>query len=156
MKVKKDSEIFEIESAKDKIIINGEEKIIKIDDLSNNKFRIKTNSKEIIAYGKKVKDKFFINIEGRQYIFTEIEDEYTNESQNEDRAEITTPMPGNVVKVIAELNQQVSEGDPLLVIEAMKMETTLYSPINGIVKEITVAEKEQVDPEKYMMLIEKE
>lgn len=154
--LKHENTLLEIESNKNTFSINGDEKNIKIEKIDENKFRIKSDKSELIAYGKKVKDKYFINIEGRQYIFTEVEDEFASEIQNEDRAEITTPMPGNVVKIIAKLNEEVEDGDPLLVIEAMKMETTLYSPIKGIVKEINVAEKEQVDPEKYMMLIEKE
>lgn len=156
MKLKHENTLLEIESNKNTFSINGNKKNIKIEKIDENKFRIKSEKSELIAYGKKVKDKYFINIEGRQYIFTEVEDEFASEIQNEDRAEITTPMPGNVVKIIAKLNEEVEDGDPLLVIEAMKMETTLYSPIKGIVKEINVAEKEQVDPEKYMMLIEKE
>lgn len=156
MNIRHENTLFEIESNKNTFSINGEEKNIKIEKIDEYKFRIKSDKSELIAYGKKVKDKYFVNIEGRQYVFTEMEDEFAAEIQNEDRAEITTPMPGNVVKIIAKLNDIVEDGDPLLVIEAMKMETTIYSPIKGIVKEINVAEKEQVDPVKYMMLIEKE
>ncbi|MCH8110139.1 MAG: carboxylase, partial [Chloroflexi bacterium] len=49
---------------------------------------------------------------------------------------IGAPMPGILLRYIAEVGQSVQAGDPILVLEAMKMENTLPSPITGIVKEL--------------------
>ena len=49
-------------------------------------------------------------------------------------ATITAPMPGIVLRYIAEVGQSVQAGDPILVLEAMKMENTLPSPTSGVVK----------------------
>ncbi|MCH7744465.1 MAG: pyruvate carboxylase subunit B [Chloroflexi bacterium] len=49
-------------------------------------------------------------------------------------ATINAPMPGIVLRYIAEAGQSVQAGDPILVLEAMKMENTLPSPITGVVK----------------------
>lgn len=56
----------------------------------------------------------------------------TNESH------IAATMPGTVLKVVAEKGARVKRGDHLLVTEAMKMETTVQAPFNGIIKEIHV------------------
>lgn len=155
MKLKYNNNIISLDKSQNSIIIDGEKidlKISKIDDL---KFKVTDGKDNFIATGIKDKDKFYISIEGRQYIFTEVEDEFSTKNQNEDRAEILPPMPGSVVKIIVNEGDSVNEGDPLIVVEAMKMETTLYSPINGIIKEIKVSEKEQVNPENYMILVEK-
>ncbi len=49
---------------------------------------------------------------------------------------LTAPMPGKVVAVLASKGQQVKKGDPLVIMEAMKMEHTIAAPADGLVEEI--------------------
>jgi len=58
---------------------------------------------------------------------------------------VTSPMPGRIVKVLVEQHQEVSSGDPVIVVEAMKMENELRSPRAGTVKKILVAVGERVE-----------
>ena len=53
-----------------------------------------------------------------------------------------SPMPGMVVEVKVKAGQQVQEGEKLIVLEAMKMEMTLNSPITGVVKDVYVQPRE--------------
>ncbi|MDO8432344.1 MAG: biotin/lipoyl-containing protein [Candidatus Binatus sp.] len=59
--------------------------------------------------------------------------------------EITAPMPGKVLKLMVEEGDAVEAGQPLVVIEAMKMETTLSAESAAIVKRVRVAIGEMVD-----------
>lgn len=59
--------------------------------------------------------------------------------------EIGASLSGSVVKVLVENGQSVTKGTPLIVTEAMKMETTLSAPISGIVSAIHVAAGERVE-----------
>lgn len=59
--------------------------------------------------------------------------------------EIGASLSGSVVKLLVEKGQAVTKGTPLIVTEAMKMETTLSSPISGIVSAIHVNAGERVD-----------
>ena len=54
----------------------------------------------------------------------------------EGTAQIVTQMPGKVVRVIAEVGQEVKTGDSIIVVEAMKMQNEMKSPKDGTVKEI--------------------
>jgi len=54
---------------------------------------------------------------------------------------ITAPMPGVVLSVCVQLDQEVHKGDLLLIFEAMKMENRIESPRDGVVKEILVQGK---------------
>ena len=49
-------------------------------------------------------------------------------------------MPGKVVRLIANVGDTVEKGDPVLVVEAMKMQNDLKAAKAGIVKEIRVSE----------------
>lgn len=59
--------------------------------------------------------------------------------------EIGASLSGSVVKLLVEKGQAVTKGTPLIVTEAMKMETTLSAPISGIVSAIHVSAGERVD-----------
>ena len=51
---------------------------------------------------------------------------------------VSAPLAGNVVKVLVKTGQVVQEGDSLLIIEAMKMETSISAPRSGTVADIKV------------------
>jgi len=57
---------------------------------------------------------------------------------------IVAPMPGVVIRVLAEEGARVEPRQPLVVLEAMKMETPLASPFEATVKKINVAEGDRV------------
>ena len=57
---------------------------------------------------------------------------------------LAAPMPGKVIKVIAQRGAKVAKGEALLILEAMKMEHTITAPADGVVKEIHYAAGEQV------------
>jgi acetyl/propionyl-CoA carboxylase alpha subunit len=58
---------------------------------------------------------------------------------------LVAPMPGTVIRVAVRAGQTVAAGDPLLVLEAMKMETPLTSPYDATVKSVHVEEGDRVD-----------
>ena len=57
---------------------------------------------------------------------------------------LTAPMPGTVIRVLVGEGDRVKARQPLLVLEAMKMETPLVSPYEAVVKTVHVAEGDQV------------
>ena len=65
---------------------------------------------------------------------------------------LSAPMPGVVVRVLVAPGEQVAAGQPLLVLEAMKMEHTIASPREGEVSAVNVKEGDQV--ERGMPLVE--
>lgn len=65
---------------------------------------------------------------------------------------LKAPMPGLVVRIEVEPGRQVSAGDPLLVLEAMKMENELKAGMPGTVRAVRVASGEAV--EKGQVLVE--
>lgn len=60
--------------------------------------------------------------------------------------EVTPPMPAVVVKVLVAIGQDVQKGDGLVVVSAMKMETTLSAPFEGRITGINAAVGDKVIP----------
>ena len=67
---------------------------------------------------------------------------------------VGAPIPGAVTSIIVEAGENVSKGDRLLVIEAMKMQTTVYAPIAGKLVERLVQAGETVDTKDLLVVIE--
>ncbi len=68
--------------------------------------------------------------------------------------EIGAPIPGAVTLLHVEAGEPVHKGDRLLVLEAMKMQTTIHAPIDGTVKEIAVKARQAVEAHDLLVTIE--
>jgi len=67
---------------------------------------------------------------------------------------LKAPMPGRVVVVAAEVGRTVRPGDPLVVLEAMKMENEFRATAAGTVREVRVREGQTVNPGDVLVVIE--
>ncbi|MFB8830626.1 sodium-extruding oxaloacetate decarboxylase subunit alpha [Azotobacter sp. CWF10] len=68
--------------------------------------------------------------------------------------DVSTSMPGNIVDVLVKEGDTVKAGQPILITEAMKMETEVQAPIGGTVKAIHVAKGDRVNPGELLVEIE--
>ena len=67
---------------------------------------------------------------------------------------LLAPMPGLVLRVLAEPGAVVTAGQPLLVLEAMKMEQTVSAPADGVVAELRAKAGEQVSTGQVLAVLE--
>jgi pyruvate carboxylase subunit B len=65
--------------------------------------------------------------------------------------DVTTPMPGVVVKVKITVGHRVKAGETVLVVEAMKMQNEVHTPIGGLVKAVYVDEGDRVNPDEVLV-----
>jgi biotin carboxyl carrier protein len=70
------------------------------------------------------------------------------------RRELKAPMPGLVVNVLAEVGAAVEPGQPLVVLQAMKMENELSLPRGGTVSSVSVAAGQTVEAGQVLAVIE--
>jgi acetyl/propionyl-CoA carboxylase alpha subunit len=61
-----------------------------------------------------------------------------------EQSALTAPMPGTVIRVLAKEGERVAHRQPLLVLEAMKMETPVVSPYDAVVKAVHVKEGDRI------------
>ncbi|MBI5197449.1 MAG: pyruvate carboxylase subunit B, partial [Nitrospirae bacterium] len=67
--------------------------------------------------------------------------------------DVTTPMPGTVVKIKIKVGDRVEAGGTVLIVEAMKMENEVHSSISGEVKAIYVSEGDSVNPDEVLVVV---
>ena len=68
--------------------------------------------------------------------------------------DVTTTMPGTIIDILVQTGDDITAGTPLLVTEAMKMETEIHAPITGTVNAIHVQKGDAVNPDETLLEIE--
>lgn len=127
--------------------INGQKgeppkiRISKLDDKSRISVEIDDNPR--FAHVSKVGDKWWIHLDGEIYIISELEKGAKSLSKAE--GGLSAPMPGTVLDVMVTVGQRVREGQPLMTMEAMKMEHRIVAPKAGEVISINFNQGDRVD-----------
>lgn len=67
--------------------------------------------------------------------------------------EISSPMPGTVVRILVKEGDTVQEGESVIVLESMKMENHISTKYSGTVEEIQVSEQDKVASKAILMII---
>ncbi|MEN8787972.1 MAG: acetyl-CoA carboxylase biotin carboxyl carrier protein subunit [Flavobacteriaceae bacterium] len=108
-------------------------------DFNAKTYTVKVNSE---VYRVRIEDKLDLMIDQMGFAL----------SSSRDIGMIEAPMPGLILDINVRVGQAVNEDDPLLILEAMKMENVITSPRDGIIKTVNVKKGEAVD--KNNVLIE--
>jgi biotin carboxyl carrier protein len=154
-----DGKSFEVEVKETKDIIDV--------SVNSNKHRIDLSKKTLNGFRS-------LFVDGEPYeVYCEVKDEghfllwighncydikygesFGSEETEEALSVICAPMPGLVAKVKVKENDKVSKGDPILILEAMKMQNELKSPKDGIIKEILINEGTKVSLGQKLIVLE--
>jgi biotin carboxyl carrier protein len=153
---------FEINNDTEKIVINNKNIDWNIIEIKENYYHIihdnKTYTAELVKTDESGKNQI---LKINNTLFTiQIEDKYDQllerlgikTEQASMVKDIKAPMPGLIIEIKAETGKQVKKGDPLLILEAMKMENVIKSPSDGEIKSIKVKKGDSV--EKNQVLIQ--
>ncbi len=68
--------------------------------------------------------------------------------------EIKSYIPGTILKISVKVGKKLKEGDPILVLEAMKMRNQITMPFDGKIKEICVKEGDRIPKNELMIVVE--
>lgn len=68
-------------------------------------------------------------------------------------AEVKSPMPGKVVRALVAIGASVTAGQPVMVVEAMKMENELKSPRDGVVRELRAADGQAIEAGQTLVVL---
>jgi biotin carboxyl carrier protein len=105
--------------------------------------------------------KYYANVMGRHYEL-EVMDELllaAKEARDTPAAggtyTVRSPMPGLIVDVKVKIGDKVKAGSPVVIMEAMKMQNSLITEVDGTVKAVNVKSRETVDSQASLVVIER-
>ncbi|MCY3935278.1 MAG: acetyl-CoA carboxylase biotin carboxyl carrier protein subunit [Anaerolineaceae bacterium] len=152
---------YEIEIFKDGLLkVNGEERSVDFHNLSPSVYSVLTNHRSYLAIiGEESGPMIDIQLNGRLYS-TEVYDERSllmDQRKGVRQAasgEVKSPMPGLIVSIPVNVEQEVHSGDTLIVLESMKMQNELKSPIQGVVRALHCQEGDTVEKGALLVAID--
>jgi biotin carboxyl carrier protein len=117
-----------------------------VTDLGNGRYRVTTGIAHRLGYAVRSRDATWVFLDGRVYVFDRQPRRAGRARQADDELALAAPMPATVVLVNVAPGQEVSPGDVLVVLEAMKMELPITAPRQGRVKAVACRPGELVQP----------
>ncbi|MAP59186.1 MAG: hypothetical protein CL978_03005 [Euryarchaeota archaeon] len=93
------------------------------------------------AHSAKVGDTWWVHLCGHIFCIDRIEPGASNDQGD---ASLSAPMPGKILEVLVKEGQRVEPGQPLMILEAMKMEHRITASEEGIINSIFFSEGDQV------------
>src|SRR5690606_13513575 len=157
-----DGKSFKVTSSPEGHIVNGEPVSLDIVAIERDYFHILYKSRsyraEVVKADLTAKS-FLIRINGKDFPVT-VQDKFDllleqmgmKQAGSSKMNVIKAPMPGLIIDLKVSEGQEVKQNDPLLILEAMKMENIIKAPGDGIVKSVKVQKGNSV--EKNQVLIE--
>ncbi len=113
--------------------------------LSDGSALIRLGERSFRAYAGRLNEATLVAVGPAHFRITAIEGVRLRQARGLASAEVAAPMPGKVLRILVAEGDEVGEGQPLLILEAMKTETTLRAESAARVKRISVSAGQTVD-----------
>lgn len=130
--------------------------MVDVTSLGDNRYSVSDGTRRRLAYATGTPKARWVFIEGRVYVIdvsrpgpfgTSRPGPFgPGRSTHDEETALASPMPATVASIHAAAGQEVSQGDVLVMLEAMKMELPIRAPRSGRVKTVTCRRGELVQP----------
>jgi acetyl/propionyl-CoA carboxylase alpha subunit len=119
------------------------------------RFVIEIDNKKISGFALADKNGTWIHVNGETYF---VEKNKAGRARKKDESaggDTFAPMPGKITRVLVKTGDEVTAKQPLVIMEAMKMEYSLRAPVHAKVKSVKCKEGEQVVQDQLLVEFEK-
>jgi biotin carboxyl carrier protein len=145
----------------DKVKLNGDNHEVELSQLSKYTYLLKIDNNIYHVTSEKLNsNNYSFTINGSSYnttVRTNLEEKANEYLQNKAKDSgteiIKSPMPGLIVKLLKQVGDNVEVGDPIILLEAMKMENEIRASASGIVKSISIKENSSVEKGEALLEI---
>ena len=143
-------------------IINGEEKNIQLLEHKNTHSTFDYNDKTYrCEITQKDQNRITVKVNGVEYkfslesIFSYLRQGILNkgDKNNAHKNDLKAPMPGKIVEIFMSEGDLVNAGEPILSLEAMKMQNEINAPCNGVIRKIHVQQDQSVMKDELLVEI---
>jgi biotin carboxyl carrier protein len=140
--------------------INGESFDFHVSRISDNQLLLMNGGEVYRIFTAACDGRIFVYIDGKALVFDRADDDQKTFSRESldfgARDEVTTPMPGKIVKILVGVGEKVQAKQPLVIVESMKMENEIKSPTAGTIKSIHFAAGDLVGTNQPIIKLEPE
>lgn len=123
--------------------------------ISENCFSLLIDGKSRTVHAAENEENIFVHLHGRVFRFDKIRQDSDKFAGGDiefgSKDQVSTPMPGKVVKLLVGEGDTIELGQPLVIVESMKMENEIKSPTNGIVKSVHFQAGDLVKPDQPIL-----
>ncbi len=141
-----------------RILLNDREYSIQVRKVEQSFYSLLIDNKAYELSVDKEGDRNLVEVGGDVFSVEIFDAAYSKERKTGEEPEgkqiIKSIMPGKVIKIIANIGDEVKEGQGLIIMEAMKMENEITSPKSGRVVDIRVQEGNTVESDAELIAIE--
>jgi biotin carboxyl carrier protein len=144
-----------------RVNLNDTEYVVDSTLISENCLSLIVNGKAFTVYFAEANGKRYVSVGGEQFCIEEAASEGVRVSDHDssavDEAPVAaSPMPGKVVKLLVRQGDEVQKGQGLVIVEAMKMENEIKSPVKGTVEKVNFGAGDLVDAAQPIVEIKPE
>lgn len=153
-------EIEEVDKSYYRVAVDGGEFFVDGRKTAHNNYSLIVDNRSFEVDVDISEDEYRVLVDGRNYHIQLIDErrmrmgEFQSGLELQGRQEVSVPMPGKVIAVLVAEKERVEKGQGLVIVEAMKMENEVRSPIAGEIKEVRVKTGESLEAGDILLVVE--
>ncbi len=143
-----------------RLAIDGNEFLVDGKQTGQNNYSLIINHRSFEVDVDTSEEEYRVLVDGRSYHIHLVDERrmrlggFQTGIQLQGKQEVTVPMAGNVIAVLVAEGDRVDKGQGLVIVEAMKMENEVRSPIDAEIKEVRVKTGQSVEAGETLMVVE--
>ncbi len=124
--------------------------------ISDYQIHLTVDGHQVMAFVADTPEGKTVMVDGRTWLLEDAAAQQTRRrgTRNDGPKQVSPPMPAVVTKLLVAQGDSVEKGQGVVVVSAMKMDTTLTAPFDGVVTRVNVAEGDKVTPKQVLVDIE--
>ena len=121
--------------------------------ISAHQVHLTVDGRQVMAFVADAPEGKTVMIGGRAWLLEDAAAQQTRRKggRKNGPSQVSPPMPAVVTKILVAQGDRVEKGQGVVVVSAMKMDTTLTAPFDGVVTRINVAEGDKVTPKQVLV-----
>ena len=117
-------------------VVDDQSYIVSTEDRNDEQIKLGIDGNVTSALVLRHQDQYLVNLNNERYEFVSLQPFAFDHAEESTGGRLTALMPGRIVKVMVNVGDTVASGQPLLIMEAMKMEHTIHSPREGKIEKV--------------------